>query len=213
MQGPRRSSRPRTGSPPRITALRRARLGFVHVELDGEPWRTVPDAAVVRSGLQVGLELDRALVRTLAGELRRARALDAATRALRSRPLSEQRLRERLRSRGTPVTAERAAVTALAEAGYVDDGRLARGRAAALAARGWGNAAIAARLAGEGLGAGDVEAALGALAPERARAERLASDCESPRKAWSLLARRGFDAETIEGVVGTLDAEAVDGLG
>jgi SOS response regulatory protein OraA/RecX len=185
----------------------------VRVELDGEPWRTLPDAAVVRSGLRVGLELDRALARTLAGELRRARALDTATRTLRSRPLSEQRLRERLRSRGTRAAAERAAVTTLTEAGYVDDGRLARGRAAALAERGWGNAAIAARLAGEGLGAGDVEAALEELAPERARAERLANGSESPRKVWSLLARRGFDAETIEGVVGTLDAEAADGLG
>ncbi|HEX5468830.1 MAG TPA: RecX family transcriptional regulator [Gaiellaceae bacterium] len=185
----------------------------MHVELDGESWRTIPDGAVVRSGLRVGLELDRPLARTLSRELRRARALDAATRALRSRPLSERRLRERLRGRGIPATAEGAAVTTLAEAGYVDDGRLARGRAVALAERGWGDAAIAARLAGEGLGAADVEAALAELEPERARAERLASACESPRKTWSLLARRGFDAETIEALVGTLDAEVPDGLG
>jgi SOS response regulatory protein OraA/RecX len=34
-----------------------------------------------------------------------------------------------------------------------------------------------------------------------------------PRKAWSLLQRRGFEVETIESVLGDLDGSGVEGLG
>ncbi len=198
--------------PSRITALRRARPGHVAVELDGQPWRTMTDDVVVRCGLRAGLELDRPLARELARELRRTKALGAAARALRARPLSEERLRGRLRARGIPECERDTAVATLAEAGYVDDATLARGRAVALAARGWGDAAILVRLVGEALPAVHVEAAVAALEPESARAALLVSG-HDPRKAWALLQRRGFDADTIEGVVGLLDETTADGLG
>ena len=99
--------------------------------------------------------------------------------------MSEQRLRERLQSRGVRQDAEEVAVGTLTEAGFVDDGRLARGRAVALAERGWGDAAIGARLTGEGLRAPEVEAAVAELEPETDRAGALAAGL--PRqKAWSL---------------------------
>jgi SOS response regulatory protein OraA/RecX len=184
----------------------------VAVELDGRPWRTIPEDAVVRSGLRAGIALDRPLARELARELRQAKALGAATRALRARPLSEQRLRERLRAKGIPDEAERAAVATLSAAGYVDDARLARGRALALAERGWGDAAIAARLSGEGLPAGEIDGAVAELEPETARAARLLFG-KDPRKGWGLLQRRGFDLETIEAVLGPLDESVAEGLG
>ena len=218
MQRPRRPSRPWTRSlppregPPRITALRRARPGHVDVDLEGRRWRTIPDDVVVRSGLRAGIELDRPLARELARELRRAKALRTATRALRARPLSERRLRERLRSKGISQEAERAALATLASAGYVDDARLARGRALALADRGWGDAAIVARLAGEGLTEGEIEAAVSELEPEPARAARLLFG-KDPRKAWGLLERRGFDPDTIEAVLDPLDESPAEGLG
>jgi sugar/nucleoside kinase (ribokinase family) len=92
----------------------------------------------------------------------------------------------------------------------VDDERLAQGRACALAERGWGNAAIAFRLAGEGLSDVNVEAALAELEPEVVRARRAAAG-RADRKTWALLARRGFDPETIESVLGPLDETAVGG--
>jgi hypothetical protein len=110
----------------------------VALELDGEAWRTVPEGTVVRCSLSAGVVLDRPLARSLARELRRERALGTAVRSLRARPMSEQRLRERLQSRGVRPDAEEAAVGTLTAAGYVDDGRLARGRAGALAERGGG---------------------------------------------------------------------------
>jgi SOS response regulatory protein OraA/RecX len=173
----------------------------------------VPDDIVVRCGLRQGLEVDRSLARELARELRRLQALTSATRALRARPLSEQRLRERLRSRGTPPAAEEAALAALAGAGLVDDACLAEGRAVALAARGWGDAAIAARLEAEGIAAEQATAALRELEPEQGRAARLAATVPDPRKAWALLARRGFSEDAIEGAVGALDETASGGLG
>lgn len=156
--------------------------------------------------------VDRPLARSLARELRRERALGAAVRSLRARPMSERRLRARLQSRGVPPDAEEAAVGTLAQAGFVDDGRLARGRAAALAERGWGDAAIEARLAGEGLREPDVNAAVAELDRETERARAVAAALP-PQKAWALLQRRGFDVETIECVLGGLDEDTAERLG
>ncbi|HJQ73262.1 MAG TPA: hypothetical protein VJ814_00130, partial [Gaiellaceae bacterium] len=67
---------------PTVTALREHKGGRVAVELDGKPWRVLPADVVVRAGLGVGRRLDRPTARDLARELRRARALAAATRSL-----------------------------------------------------------------------------------------------------------------------------------
>ena len=166
----------------------------------------------MRCGLRADLLLDRPLARSLARELRRERALGSAVRSLRSRPLSERRLRERLRSRGIGSNAEEAAIATLFDAGFVDDGELARGRALALAERGWGNAAIEARLDGEGLPEPEVKAAIAELEPEGERAARLIRGL-APRKAWGVLQRRGFDPETIESTLGDLDEGDAEGLG
>jgi regulatory protein len=158
------------------------------------------------------MPLDRALARSLARELRQQRALGTAVRTLRARPVSERRLRERLRSHGVRADAEEAALATLSDAGFVDDKRLTRGRALALAERGWGDAAIEVRLAGEGLPESRVAEAVAALEPEAQRAEALITGLP-PRKAWALLQRRGFDSETVESVLGSLDEDGGDGLG
>ena len=96
--------------------------------------------------------------------------------------------------------------------GSVDDARLARGRALALAERGWGDAGIEARLESEGLREAEVEAAIAGLDPEAERAARLIGGL-APRKAWGLLQRRGFAPETIESALGDLDEGEGEGLG
>jgi regulatory protein len=207
MQSPPRARRsPRL--PPRLTGLRRARPGRLVLEVDGEPWRTVPDEVVVRCGLAAGIELERPLLRRLRRELRRSEALALAGRALTHAELTERRLEERLRRRRVPPALATAAVATLAEAGFVDDRRLARGRARALAERGWGDAAVEARLVQAGVAEGEARAAVAELDPEPERAAALASTSGDRRKAWALLARRGFSEETIAAVVGTLDGEA-----
>ena len=158
---------------PVVTALRERPRGRVEVELDGVPWRLVPADTIVRSGLFVGRALDREAARALGRELRRAEALGAAVRALRFRDLSRRRLEERLARRGTRAVARAEAIGALERAGLVDDGRVASARAEALAARGYGDAAIRFDLEQEGLAGESVAEALAALEPERERARRL----------------------------------------
>jgi SOS response regulatory protein OraA/RecX len=180
--------------------------------VDGEPWRTVPDDVVVRCGLAAGVALERPLLRRLRKELRHSEALAVADRTLRRRDLSTRRLAERLERAGVAPAAERSALEALTEARLLDDARLAAARAAALAARGWGDAAIAARLEAEGIAEAVAREALGGLTAETARAVEISRGLDR-RKAWALLARRGFGEATIEALMGSLDEGPGGGLG
>lgn len=196
---------------PRLTAVRRGRPGGVALEVDGLPWRVVPDEVVVRCGLVPGIALERPLLRSLRRELRSTEALAAASRAVARRDLSAARLQERLGERGIRPSAAEKAVAALVSAGAVDDVRLAGVRARSLAERGWGDAAVAARLEHEGIDAALAAAALADLAPEAERAAALAARARDRRSAWSLLARRGFAAEAIEEALARWTDEAEAG--
>lgn len=187
---------------PRVTALRRERAGEVAVYLDGAVWRSLPHEVVARARLQVGEELDRIRARAVRGELRRHEALAASTRALRHRNLSTRRLEQRL-ERHAVAPAERArAVETLTRAGLLDDGRFARGRAAALAARDYGDTAIRFDLERQGIAAEVVEAVVAELEPEGERAARVAATAGGGSRAARVLARRGFGEEAIEATVG-----------
>jgi len=190
---------------PMLTAVRRERPGRVALEVDGRAWRVVPDDVVARCGLAPGVVLERPLLRRLRRELRRAEALGAATRSLARRDLSARRLRERLDARGIRAPAADAALATLESAGVVDDARLARSRGAGLAERGWGDAAIVARLEQEGIAPAQARAALSELLPEPERAAALAAGTPDRPTAWRLLARRGFSSDSIEHAVGVLD--------
>jgi SOS response regulatory protein OraA/RecX len=193
------------GAPPTLTAVRRQRPGRVALEVDGRPWRVVPNDVVARCGLAPGVELERPLLRELRRELRRAEALGAATRTLARRDLSARRLRERLDARGVRAPAAEAALATLESAGVVDDARLARSRARSLAERGWGDGPVAARLEQEGFDPELVRAAVSDLAQEHERAAALAAGLPDRKAAWRLLARRGFSPDSIEHAVGVLD--------
>jgi SOS response regulatory protein OraA/RecX len=171
----------------------------------------VPDDVVVRCGLRADVELDRPLLRVLRRELRHAEAIAVAGRTLRRRDLSTKRLTERLARAGVAPSAGKGAVGALSEARIVDDARLAGTRASALAQKGWGDAAITARLEAEGIGEDDARRAIGALAPEANRAAALVTALSDRRKAWTLLSRRGFHESTIEDVVGGWTSESEAG--
>jgi regulatory protein len=192
---------------PAVTRLRAAGTGRVEVEVDGERWRTLPEEVVVRAGLARGLELERPSLRALRRELRRHRALAAAKRALRARPLSERRLDERLR-RGGFVARERAeAVDTLRRAGLVDDERFARGRAEILAERHGGDALIRHDLQSQGVDEETVEQALAALEPESSRAMRAAASRGGGVAAARYLTRRGFGQDAIETALGSVADE------
>jgi SOS response regulatory protein OraA/RecX len=171
-----------------VTALRGEPRGRIRVDLDGEPWRTLPAEAVVRAGLAVGCALDRPRARTLRRELRRAEALARATRALRSRDLSGPTLDARLERAGF--------------AGHERDAALGTLTRAGLAERGRGDAAIAWDLERQGVLSDVAAAALASLAPETERAQALAERLGRSPATARLLARRGFGAEAVESALG-----------
>jgi len=191
----------------RVTALREQRGDRVAVELDGEPWRTLPSLAVVRAGLATGVELDRPRARLLRRELVRASALRRATRALARHDESAAAVTARLERAGVAPSVREDVIQTLERAGYVNDERAAAGRARVLAGRGAGDDAIRFDLDARGIAADAVERALGALEPERERARAVgAARGRSPATA-RYLARKGFSEDSIEDAVGAFVAE------
>jgi regulatory protein len=192
---------------PKVTALYPERRDRVRVELDGEPWRTLPAGAVVAVGLLVGTVLDRERARDLRRAVRRSEALRDAAAALSRRDHSAAGLGAVLEQRGLAAPERREAVETLARLGYVDDARFAARRAATLAARGHGDEAIRFDLDRQGLDHEQVEVALATLDPERERASAIAARTSDPLpKTARRLATKGFSAESIESALGLLDA-------
>jgi regulatory protein len=185
-----------------VTALHERPRGRVEIQLDGSPWRLVPAAAVVRSGLQVGRALDRETARTLARELRHGDALARAARALGPRERSRLALDERLARAGVPTRTRGEALETLERVGLVDDARMSARRAEGLAERGYGDAAIRYDLEQEGIAPELVEEALTGLEPERERARALVERRGADVRTGRWLAARGFDAATVEDSLG-----------
>ena len=121
-----------------------------------------------------------------------------ATELLARRDRSAAWLSAELERRGVSPGDRVGALETLERAGYVDDDRLAAGRASLLAERGYGDAAIRADLERQGVDADRICAALAGLEPERERALELARKSgATPRTARRLLAK-GFDEEAVE---------------
>ena len=186
---------------PRVTALVDEPRGRVRVELDGVPWRVVPGAAVVGAGLRVGGELDRQRARMLRHELRRAEALAIATGALARRDYSTADLDARLERRGVAPGERARAIATLERAGYLDDDRLAAGRTAELAARGYGDEWIRLDLERHGVGREVIEGMLATLPAESERAAEQAVRAGRGPSVARRLAAKGFTAESIESVL------------
>ena len=195
-----------------MTRLREVAGDRVAVDLDGARWRTLPAGVVVRAGLRDGLELDRERLRLLAREVRRAAAVEAAARLLRSRDRSRAELREQLRRRGLAAGPIEAALERLGDAGLVRDEEVARRRAAELAARGQGDAAIVDDLTRRGLDRDVVAEAVAELEPEAKRAHRLVAARGRSMATARLLARKGFEDDSVEAALAGLVANgSLDG--
>lgn len=185
-----------------VTRLRENRRGRVAVELDGAPWRTLPADVVVRAGLSPGRTLDRPALRLLRRELRKAEALQLAGRALRTRDLSHDELTARLARAEIPPAAAAESVAALERAGLLDDARLAANRAAGLAGRGYGDAAVRHDLERRGVAAGQIEAAIAGLEPEAERAQQIVERRGTGPHTIRYLAGKGFGEDALGAAAG-----------
>ena len=196
---------------PVVTGLRERKRGRVAVELDGRPWRVLPTDAVVRAGLVVGGLLDRSTARELAREIRRARAVAAATRSLAASDRSAQALERRLARAGHSAAAREDAIALLARTGAIDDVRLAESRAEALARRGYGDAAIRADLRRRLIAPEAASSAVAALEPETARLRRMLENESVTPALLRRLAGRGFSRESLDEVAASFALEARHG--
>jgi len=183
-----------------VTALRERKRNRVAVELDGRPWRVLPTDAVVRAGLTVGHPLDRSTARELAREIRRAKALAAATRSLAASDRSQRALEQRLARAGHSAAAREDAIASLARAGAIDDARLAESRAELLARRGYGDAAIRVDLRRRQIAPEVAAGAVGALEPELERLRRAIENESVTPALLRRLAGRGFSRDTLDEV-------------
>ena len=193
---------------PVVTGLRELRGGRVAVELDGARWRTVPADVVVRTRLGVGEVLERPRLRELARELRRARAVDTALRAVSRREQSSAELDRRLQRRGFAPGVREETLNRLERIGLVDDERYAMRRAESLSERGHGDEAIRWRLERDGVGGETVAKAVAALPPERQRARLVVAARGAGVRTATELARRGFGEDAVEEALGQIVAEA-----
>jgi regulatory protein len=187
---------------PTVTALRDDRKGRLAVKLDGAPWRVLPVDVVARTGLSEGLRLDRSSLRELRRELRRAEALDVAVRALRRRDLSVRGVAQRLERAAVTPAAAAESLEVLERAGVVDDERFARNRAAALADRAYGDAAIRQDLEDRGVRAEAIAQALVRLDPEVDRARLVVARRGAGLRTARYLAAKGHAQETVEAALG-----------
>lgn len=190
-----------------VTSLRERKRGKVEVELDGEPWRVLPAAVVMRAELRVGRGLDRESARRLARELRRANALARATRALAARDRSRGELEARLDDAGVSERAREEALRSLEAAGLVDDTRVAESRAGELARRGYGDAAIRADLRRRRISSDTIAETVEALDPEAERVARTLQGKELSPSLLRRLASRGFSRDTLDALAGSLMRE------
>jgi SOS response regulatory protein OraA/RecX len=136
-------------------------------------------------------------------------AVDVAARALARRDRSETDVRRILARKGVSGLEAEEALERLRGLGALDDARFAAGRATGLAERGYGDGAIAARLARDGVARELVDAAISALAPERDRAASLVARRGVTLRTARWLAGRGFSSDSIESAVpGIADTQA-----
>jgi regulatory protein len=128
--------------------------------------------------------------------------LDVAARALGRRDRSAAEIDDRLARAGIAADTRAEAIETLERIGYVDDARFADARAAALAARGYGDAAIRAELERHRIAADEVATALAALEPEPERARRIVAREGRTGRTARRLAAKGFAADAVESAVG-----------
>ena len=128
--------------------------------------------------------------------------IDLAARALRHRDRSRSQLDERLARAGVEDDRRADALDALERIGYVDDVRFAGQRAASLAERGYGDEAISALLAADGVPPELAGEAVGALRPESERAAEIVARLGASPRTAARLARKGFGEDAVEAAAG-----------
>ena len=212
---PEGASRPR-----RVTALvpEPHGAGAIRIEVDGERFGSVAPEVVRAEQLQVGRELDEALLGRLADHAEIEAAYRTALRAVERRPFATADLGRRLRRKGHAPRPVELALGRLLEHGFLDDAAFAANYVETRSARGRGPLRLARDLAAMGVERRIIDRALaghpGAAdtagdVPRALAAKRAAQLGDLPRhvrrrRVLAYLARRGFSGREVSEMVGRL---------
>jgi regulatory protein len=128
--------------------------------------------------------------------------LELALRALARRDFGARELDERLAARGVAAASREHVLATLERTGLLDDRRFAESRAAALAARGAGDALIRHDLGARGVVAELVDDVVAGLEPELVRARAIVERRGAGPRTARYLHGRGFAGEVVEVVAG-----------
>lgn len=129
------------------------------------------------------------------------RVLEQALRALRHRDRTATEIDRFLESRGIGDAERQDVVDRLVRTALVDDRRYAFSRALALAEHGSGDERIRHELSFAGVEPGIVDEAIGSLASETERAERIVARRGTSAKTARYLAGKGFSDDVVHAVV------------
>ena len=102
------------------------RRGRYNIFVDGEFVVSVAEAVVARLNLRVGLAIASTDLASIARAEERQNALEAAVRALETRPRAVREIRDKLAARGAEADIIDDIVATLTKLGYLDDERFAR---------------------------------------------------------------------------------------
>ena len=210
---------------PRITRLAASRrTGRVLLELDGEPWGSLPDSVVLSNSLREGRDLDEVELEALGTDAARAEALASALHCLAYRPRSRTELLRHLRRKGHAEEPAGAAIRRCEELGYIDDRAFARSFVRdRIRLRPAGRRRLRSELGARGVGVEDAEAAIEEALREfgvteqdllRQSATRRAGALESAerpgarRRLSGYLLRRGFAGADVRSIVDELLPES-----
>lgn len=205
---------------PIITALstskRDATKQVIHV--DGRAVATLSQKHIAALCLEVGAPWEPGLAQIIRDAAEIEDGFEHAMKLINRKPLSRVQLMEKLQKHGcTPGIIERV-LTRVTAIGALDDKALARElveeidrrrpagpllKRAKLMQRGVAESIIEEIVTSSSGKATQIEAARALLA-SRSKSMAKLSDLERKRKQWSLLARRGFEEEVIEAVVGEM---------
>ncbi len=189
---------------------------LVELQLDQGERIRIHQRRVAAQGLRVGSGLTEAQLAALGRDAEVDRCEQRALRLLTVRARSAAELGDRLRGWGLDRAEAGSVVDRLERLGLVDDVALAQRTAARLDDRGHGHLRVARDLDRLSVAAGLREPAVHDHAvSDLERARRVAEqrfgpppyDAEVKRRAAGLLARRGFDEETVMEAVGAADWE------
>jgi regulatory protein len=187
-----------------ITRIRRRRGVAVTfaVELDEMPWVVVDEAALVRLGWHVGLDLDDDARRHGEHAARLGATERRAARLLAARPHARRELELKLARTGGGGPA-REITRRLVDHGLLDDDAYARRVAARRLAQGYGPARIEADLERAGVATPLARQVVQSLERDAVLdAARRAAGPAPDEGAWRRLVGRGFDADLVEDVLG-----------